>query len=57
LLHIDSKKLACIARTGHRRSARSCPRAGWGAAFVAIDDHSRVAFGETFSDERKPSLV
>ena len=60
LLHIDSKKLACIERTGHRITGD--PRdhvrgAGWEAAFVAIDDHSRVGFAEMFADERKPSAA
>ncbi len=60
LLHIDSKKLACIQRAGHRVTGD--PRdhvrgAGWEAAFVAIDDRSRVAFAEMFADERKPSAA
>ena len=54
MLHIDSKKLACIERTGHRVTGN--PRdhvrgAGWEAAFVAIDDRSRVAFAEMFADD------
>lgn len=60
LLHLDSKKLACIERTGHRITGD--PRdhvrgAGWETAFVAIDDHSRVAFAEMFADERKRSAA
>jgi transposase InsO family protein len=60
LLHIDSKKLACIQRTGHRVTGD--PRdhvrgAGWEAAFVAIDDRSRVGFAEMFADERKRSAA
>jgi transposase InsO family protein len=60
LLHIDSKKLACIKRTGHRVTGD--PRdhvrgAGYEAAFVAIDDRSCVAFAEMFADERKRSAA
>jgi len=60
LLHIDSKKLACIERTGHRITGN--PRdhvrgAGWEAAFVAIDDRSRVGFAEMFANEGKSSAA
>lgn len=60
LLHIDSKKLACIQRTGHRVTGD--PRdhvrgVGYEAAFVAVDDRSRVAFVEMFDDERKRSAA
>lgn len=60
LLHIDSKKLACIAQTGHRVTGDRHDHvrgAGWEAAFVAIDDRSRVAFAEMFADERKPGAA
>src|SRR5512134_1120652 len=60
LLHIDSKKLACIERTGHRVTGDPQDHgrgAGWEATFVAIDDHSRVAFAEMFADERKSSAA
>lgn len=60
LLHIDSKKLACIERIGHRVTGD--PRdhvrgVGYEATFVAIDDRSRVAFAEMFADERKRSAA
>jgi transposase InsO family protein len=60
LLHIDSKRLARIERTGHRVTGD--PRdhfrgAGYEAAFVAIDDHSRVGFAQLFADERKRSAA
>jgi len=60
LLHIDSKKLACIERTGHRITGNPQDHvrgAGWEAAFVAVDDRSRVGFAEMFADERKRSAA
>jgi transposase InsO family protein len=60
LLHIDSKKLAFIERTGHRITGDRHDHvrgAGWEAAFVAIDDRSRVGFVEMFADERKRSAA
>jgi len=60
LLHIDSKKLARIERTGHRVTGNRHDHvrgAGWEAAFVAIDDRSRVGFAEMFTDERKRSAA
>jgi hypothetical protein len=60
LLHIDSKKLARIVQVGHRVTGDprdSVEGAGWEAAFVAIDDRSRVAVAEMFADERKRSAA
>ena len=60
LLHIDSKKLARIERTGHRVTGNLQDHvrgAGWEATFVAIDDRSRVAFAEMFADEGKGSAA
>jgi len=60
LLYIDSKKLARIERTGHRITGNPQHHVrgvGYEAAFVAIDDRSRVAFAEMFADERKPSAA
>ena len=60
LLHIDSKRLARIERTGHRVTGDRRDRvrgAGYEAAFVAIDDRSRVGFAEMFADERKRSAA
>ena len=60
LLHIDSKKLARIERTGHRVTGNLQDHvrgAGWEATFVAIDDRSRVAFAEMFTDEGKGSAA
>ena len=54
LVHLDVKKLARIIRPGHRMSgdrADTVRGAGWQFAHVAIDDHSRVGFGEMLPDE------
>ena len=60
LLHIDTKKLGRILKPGHRvtndRTSRS-RGAGWETVFVAIDDHSRVAYAELAADETVPSAV
>jgi transposase InsO family protein len=54
LVHLDVKKLAHIVRPGHRISGdrRDTVRgAGWQFAHMAIDDHSRVGYGEMLPDE------
>jgi transposase InsO family protein len=60
LLHLDTKKLARIAKPGHRLTGD--PRdetrgAGWEMLHVAIDDHSRIAFSQFQPDERANSTV
>ena len=60
LLHLDTKKLARIAKPGHRLTGD--PRdetrgAGWEVLHVAIDDHSRIAFSQLQPDERAASNV
>lgn len=59
LVHLDIKKLGRIDGVGHRitgdRTHRS--RAGWEYAFVAVDDHSRVAHVELFRAETAASAV
>jgi transposase InsO family protein len=61
LLHIDIKKLGRIERAGHRvtgeRAGRIRPGVGWEYLFVAVDDHSRIAFTQIHPDERKESAV
>jgi transposase InsO family protein len=60
LLHLDTKKLSRIVRPGHRVTGNprdSVDGAGWEAAHVAIDDHSRVAFAQVMADEGKHSAV
>ena len=58
LLHMDTKKLGRIVRTGHRVTGNrrdTVDGAGWEFAHVAIDDHSRAAFVQMHADERKSS--
>jgi transposase InsO family protein len=55
LLHIDIKRLGAIRGVGHRISGERQHRArgaGWDVTYVAIDDHSRVAFAEVWPAER-----
>jgi transposase InsO family protein len=58
LLHLDIKKLARIHKPGHRITGN--PRdetrhAGWEFLYVAIDDHSRIAFTALLPDEKAVS--
>ncbi len=55
LLHIDIKKLARIAKPGHRLTGNPQDEtrgAGWEFLYVAIDDHSRIAFTALLPDEK-----
>lgn len=58
LLHLDIKKLARFRQPGHRvtgdRQVHS-RGSGWEYVHLAIDDHSRVAFGSIEPDERGTS--
>lgn len=55
LLHLDIKKLGRFHRPGHRvtgsRAQCESRGAGWDHVHVAIDDHSRIAFGSIHPDE------
>ena len=58
LLHIDIKKLGRFNKVGHRITGDRAGRTGdwgWEYVFVAVDDHSRVAFTQMFPDEKKES--
>jgi transposase InsO family protein len=58
LLHIDIKKLARIHKPGHRLTGNPLDEtrgAGWEFLYVAIDDHSRIAFTAMFPDEKAAS--
>ena len=58
LLHIDIKKLGRFDKVGHRITGDRTQRArdiGWDFVFVAVDDHSRVAFTQIYPDETKQS--
>jgi Homeodomain-like domain len=55
LLHIDIKKLARIAKPGHRLTGNPQDEtrgAGWEFLYVAVDDHSRIAFTAMLPDEK-----
>jgi transposase InsO family protein len=60
MIHIDIKKLGRFDRVGHRitgdRQSKS-RGAGWEYVHVCIDDASRVAFSQIFSDQKKESAV
>ena len=54
LLHIDIKKLARIHKPGHRLTGNPQDEtrgAGWEFLYVAVDDHSRIAFTAMLPDE------
>lgn len=54
LLHIDIKKLGRIGRVGHRITGDRTSRVhgiGWEYAYVAVDDHSRIAFTQLLPAE------
>lgn len=58
LIHIDTKKLGRIEKTGHRATGNRRDRtrgAGWEVLFIAIDDHARIAFTELHPDESQAS--
>jgi transposase InsO family protein len=58
LLHIDIKKLGRFDKVGHRITGDRRQRArhiGWDYVFVAVDDHSRVAFTQVYPDESRYS--
>jgi len=60
LIHIDTKKLGRIERMSHRITGNrrdSFDGAGWEFLFVAVDDHSRVAFTDLYADERHDTAV
>jgi transposase InsO family protein len=58
LLHIDIKKLARIHKPGHRITGNPQDEtrgAGWEFLYVAVDDHSRIAFTAMLPDEKATS--
>ena len=61
LLHIDTKKLGRIDGIGHRitgdRRKNHNRGIGWDLVHLAIDDHSRVSFGQVLPDEKAVSCV
>jgi len=62
LIHIDIKKLGRFERTGHRITGKlsgnaSSRGSGWEYVHVCIDDASRIAFSQIYSDQKKDSAV
>jgi transposase InsO family protein len=58
LLHIDIKKLARIHKPGHRLTGNPQDEtrgAGWEFLYVAVDDHSRIAYVAMMPDEKAAS--
>jgi transposase InsO family protein len=54
LLHLDIKKFARIVRAGHRITGNPQDEtrgAGWEFLYVAVDDHSRIAYTALYPDE------
>ena len=60
LVHMDIKKLARIRRVGHRIHGDRSKKArgiGWEFYHAAIDDATRVAYGEVLPSERKEDVT
>ena len=60
LVHMDIKKLARIVRPGHRIDgdrSRTVRGAGWEYHHAAVDDASRVAYGDVLPGERREDAV
>ena len=60
LIHMDIKKLARIERVGHRihgDRSRRVQGVGWEFYHAAIDDATRLAYGEVMESERKEDVV
>lgn len=60
LLHIDIKKLARIVKPGHGITGNPQDEtrgAGWEFLYVAVDDHSRMAFTAILPDEKAVSAA
>lgn len=60
LIHMDIKKLARIERVGHRihgDRSKKVRGAGWEFYHAAIDDATRLAYGEVLPSERKEDVV
>ena len=60
LIHVDIKKLARIHKPGHRITGNPQDEtrgAGWEFLYVAIDDHSRMAYVAMMPDEKAISAA
>lgn len=60
IIHVDIKRLARIVRPGHRISGNPRERtrgAGYECLYVAVDDRSRVAFGQLLPNQAAGSAT
>jgi len=60
LVHVDIKKLARIHKPGHRITGNPQDEtrgAGWEFLYVAVDDHSRIAYVAMMPDEKAVSAA
>jgi len=60
LLHIDIKKQGRFEYVDHRITGdrrRRSRHVGWECVFVAVGDHTRIAFTQIHLNERKESAV
>ena len=60
LIHMDIKKLGRIGRVGHRIHGDYRKRArgvGWEFYHAAVDDATRMAYGEVLGSERKEDVI
>jgi transposase InsO family protein len=60
MLHLDIKKFARIVKAGHRITGNPQDEtrgAGWEFLYVAIDDHSRIAFTAMYPNEKAVSAA
>jgi len=60
LIHFDIKRLARIVRPGHRvhgERGHETRGAGYEYLHIAVDDHSRIAFGAILADQTHQSAI
>ena len=60
MLHLDIKKLARIVKAGHRITGNPQDEtrgAGWEFLYVAVDDHSRIAYTAMMPNEKAVSAA
>jgi transposase InsO family protein len=60
LVHVDIKKLGRFVRVGkriHQDGRKRNRGVGWSYLHIAIDDHTRLAYGELLKDEKAASCA
>ncbi|ROH91985.1 IS481 family transposase [Stagnimonas aquatica] len=60
MIHLDTKKLGRLEKTGHRITGNKRDHVccvGWEVLHLAIDDHSRLAYTEVLIDEKKATTT